>query len=113
MAQYRKLFPKAVAAMERDWERMVTYYSFPQDHWPHLRTTNIIESPFAAVRLRTDAGKRYKRVENATALIWKILLVAERRFRRLRSPHLLRDVAAGVKYVDGIEVTRNTERVAA
>lgn len=113
VAQYRKLFPKAVAAMERDWERMVTYYSFPQDHWPHLRTTNIIESPFAAVRLRTDAGKRYKRVENATALIWKILLVAERRFRRLRSPHLLRDVAAGVKYVDGIEVTRNTERVAA
>jgi transposase-like protein len=112
-AQYRKLFPKAVAALERDWERMVTYYSFPEAHWPHLRTTNIIESPFAAVRLRTDAGKRYKRVENATALIWKILLVAERQFRRLRSPHLLEDVAAGVKYVDGIEVSRSTERVAA
>jgi hypothetical protein len=39
--------------------------------------------------------------------------VAERQFRRLRSPHLLEDVAAGVKYVDGIEVSRSTERVAA
>ncbi len=35
------------------------------------QTTNPIESPFAAVRLRTDAAKRFKNVENATALIWK------------------------------------------
>ncbi len=33
--------------------------------WPYLRTTNVVESPFAAVRLRTDAAKRYKRVVNA------------------------------------------------
>jgi len=26
-----------------------------------------VESPFAALRLRTDAAKRYKKVENATA----------------------------------------------
>lgn len=31
--------------------------------------TNPIESPFAAVRLRTDAAKRFKKVDNATALI--------------------------------------------
>lgn len=39
---------------------MVTYYDFPREHWKHLRTTNPVESPFAAVRLRTDAGKRRK-----------------------------------------------------
>jgi transposase-like protein len=33
----------------------------------HLRTTNVIESLFAVVRLRTTAAKRYRRVENATA----------------------------------------------
>ena len=41
---------------------MVTFYDFPKAHWKHLRTTNIIESPFAAVRLRTAAAKRYKKV---------------------------------------------------
>jgi putative transposase len=35
------------------------------------------------VRLRTAAAKRYKKVENATAVIWKTLLIAERTFRRL------------------------------
>jgi putative transposase len=32
-----------------------------------------VESPFATERLRTTAAKRFKKVENATALIWKIL----------------------------------------
>ena len=34
---------------------MVTFYRYPQEHWRHLRTTNVVESPFAALRLRTDA----------------------------------------------------------
>jgi len=54
----------------------VTFYTFPKDHWKHLRTTNVVESPFAVVRLRTAAAKRFKKVENATAVIWKTLLVA-------------------------------------
>ena len=48
---------------ERDWERMVTFYDFPEAHGKHLRTTNPVESPFASVRLRTNAGNRYKRVQ--------------------------------------------------
>jgi hypothetical protein len=37
----------------------------------HLRTSNPVESPFAAVRLRAAAAKRFKKVENATAVMWK------------------------------------------
>ena len=73
----------------------------PQAHWKHLRTTNVVESPFASVRLRTSASKRFKRVESATALIWKLLTVAEKQFRRLDAPHLLRDVFEGRKFEDG------------
>jgi hypothetical protein len=51
-------------------------YAFPKAHWKHLRTTNMVESPFAAVRLRTGAAKRFKKVENATAVICRTLLVA-------------------------------------
>ena len=37
----------AAESLERDWERMVTFYDFPAEHWRHLRTTNVVESPFA------------------------------------------------------------------
>jgi hypothetical protein len=45
-----------------DWERLVTFYAFPKEHWKHLRTTNVVESPFAAVRRRPAAAKRFKKV---------------------------------------------------
>ncbi len=99
--RYRKTDPKAVDTLLRDWDRMVTFYQFPQEHWRHLRTTNVVESPFAAVRLRTTAGKRFKRVQSATALIWKILQVAAQTFRRLNAPALLPLVASGVPCKDG------------
>ena len=99
--RYRDRYPQAVATLERDWERMVTFYDFPKEHWKHLRTTNPVESPFASVRLRTNAGKRYKRVQGATALIWRVLMVAEQRFRKLNAPELLPLVYGGQQYQDG------------
>jgi len=101
--RYQALAPKAVARLQDDWERLVTFYQFPKEHWRHLRTTNVVESPFAAVRLRTTAGKRYKRVDSATALIWKLLQVAEGHFRRLNAPELLPLVYAGIRFVDGVQ----------
>ena len=70
---------RAAEGLERDWERMVTFYDFPAEHWRHLRTTNVVESPFAPLRLRTDAAKPFKRVDRAIAVIWKMLMVAESR----------------------------------
>jgi putative transposase len=89
-ARYRKLYPKAVETVCRDWERMVTFHRFP--NWIHLRTTNVVQSPFSAVRPRTDAARRYKKVASAEALIWKALMIAEKKFRRLISPELLEQV---------------------
>ena len=111
--RYGPWYPKAVAVLEEDWDRMVTFYDFPEAHWKHLRTTNVVESPFASVRLRTSAAKRFKRVESATALIWKLLTVAEMRFRRLDAPHLLRDVFEGRMFEDGKPVSTQQRRTAA
>ena len=91
----------------------MAFYDFPEDHWKHLRMTNVVESPFAALRLRTTAAKRFKRVESATALIWKLLLVAEKRFRRLDAPHLLKDVFEGRKFEDGKPVSTQQRKNAA
>jgi transposase-like protein len=99
-----KGYPSAKEALERDWERMVTFYQFPKEHWKHLRTTNIVESPFAALRLRTGAAKRFKKVTNATAVIWKMLMLAEKRFRKLDAPDKLNQVFAGIQFKDGVEV---------
>jgi putative transposase len=109
-ARYQKLYPKAVETLCRDWERMVTFYRFPKDHWTHLRTTNPVESPFSAVRLRTDAAKRYKKVASAEALIWKILMIAENRFRRLNSPELLEQVYNGQLFEDGMPTEELTPK---
>jgi hypothetical protein len=74
---------------------------------------NPIESPFAAVRLRTTAAKRFKRVKNATAVIWKTLLVAEQTFLRLDAPELLADVANGIVYVNGVRQQAEAKLAAA
>ena len=92
---------------------MITFYDFPKEHWGHLRTTNPVESSFAALRLRTDAAKRYKRVDRAIAVIWKMLMVAEGRFRRLKAPELMEDVYLGPRYADRIVVKPILEEVAA
>jgi transposase-like protein len=112
---YRLRFPKACDRLDRDWARMLTYYQFPKEHWRHLRTTNVVESPFAAVRLRTSAAKRFKKVERAEAMIWRRLRVAEQRFRKLNAPEQCRDVFDGRRYVDGVEVSTesSTQKAAA
>jgi len=93
---------------------MVSVHQFPKEHWEHLRTTNPIESPFVAFRLRTDAAKPFKNVENGTAVILKVLMLAERRFRRLNAPDQMKQMFLGVQFKDGIEVKQEGEqRVAA
>ena len=69
-------------------------------HWKHLRTTNVVESPFAALRLRTDAAKRFKKVTNATAVTWKMLLIAEQRFRKLDAPEKMTELYMGISSMD-------------
>jgi hypothetical protein len=50
------------------------------------------------VLLRTNAARRFKKVSNAIAMIWKLLCVAEKRFRRLKGHELLRGVYEGQGY---------------
>jgi len=115
IARYQKDYPKAAEKILSDWDRMVTFYSFPKEHWVHIRTTNVVESPFSSVRLRTDAAKRFKKIQSASAMIWKLLQVAEKNFRALKGFWLLPDVYKGVEFIDGVteHKIRVLERMAA
>ena len=65
------------------------------------------------MRLRTAAAKRFKKVDNSTAVIWKTLLIAEKTFRRLDAPELLADVARGEVYIDGVRAVNRREMTVA
>ena len=110
--RYQKNYPKAGETLLRDWDRMITFYAFPKQHWVHLRTTNIVESPFDMVRLRTNAARRFKRVENATAMIWRLLRVAEKAWRHLKGSDLLQEVYDGQQFANGIRVVSKSKAAA-
>jgi transposase-like protein len=111
ISRYRKNYPRATETLLNDWNRLVSLYAFPKEHWVHLRTTNIVESPFDMIRLRTNAARRFRRVENATSIIWKLLMLAERAWRSLKGAELLRDVYDGKKFVDG-KIVKKAENAA-
>jgi putative transposase len=52
-------FFDAAPALGLDWKRMVTVFDFPKKYWPHMRTANPVEFPFATLRPRTDASVTY------------------------------------------------------
>ncbi len=101
--------PKAVKTVVENWDRLTAYYDFPRAHWKHLRTSNVVESPFSRVRLRTAASRRFKSQVNATYLIWKTLMVAEMSFRKLDAPELVAKVVDGTRYEDGEEIQKNRD----
>lgn len=111
VADYDAKYPKAVAALQRDQERLLTFFNFPAEHWKHLRTTNVIESPFATVRLRERVTKGAGSRTKGLAMAYKLLRMAEDRWRRLDGPHLLPLVRAGVQFTNGVQTERTKETV--
>jgi len=102
-AEYGAKYPKAVKSLRRDFEKLLTFFDFPAEHWRHLRTTNIVESPFATVRLRTRVTKGAGSRAKAIMMTFKLLEMAEKRWRRINGHELLSLVADGVKYRDGVQ----------
>jgi transposase-like protein len=87
-------YPKAAACVRDDVDRMVTYQRFPQPHWTHLRTSNIIESPFATVKTRTNACKRLRTGASATYLVYALLTRLTASWRKIKGYQELRTVIA-------------------
>jgi transposase-like protein len=95
-------YPKAVASLRRDEDKLLTFFDFPAEHWPHLRSTNAIESSFATVRLRTRVTKGAGSRTKALLMAFKLLSMAEKRWRRINAPEMAEKLAGGARFVDGI-----------
>jgi len=92
---YRVRHPEAVARLQSDWAQMVSLFSFPEEHWPLLRTTGVVESLLGTLRLHTSQAKPYPRTPDALAILWKLLLLGARGLRRLQTPEVGLKRAAG------------------
>ena len=100
---YSAKYPKAVECLVKDRDRLLTFYDFPAEHWKHVRTSNPIESTFATVRLRTTKTKGCLSRNTALAMVFKLLLSARRKWRRLNGSNHLAEVIQGVTFKDGIK----------
>ena len=101
VAAYHAKYPKAAACLDTDRERLLTHFDFPAEHWQHVRTSNVIESPFATVRLRQRVTKGAGSRTKGLLMAYKLLEMAQQRWRRLNGAHLLPLVRAGVTFIDG------------
>jgi hypothetical protein len=77
----------------------------------HSRTATSADDESRGVALCRSAitnrcGEAFRLVKNATAVIWKMLLVAEQAFRRVKHPELMPVVYRGGMFVDGMLVNK-------
>ena len=96
--------PKAVQSLEKNWDKLISFFSMPAPHWKYIRTTNPIESSFATVKLRTRTTKGAGNKEIAETMAFKLLLEAEKRWRKLQGFRLIPGILQGDVYKDGILV---------
>jgi transposase-like protein len=98
---YESKYPEAVACLDKDETALLTFYSFPAKHWQHIRSTNVIESAFATVRLRSEATRGHGTEATTLAMAFKLLQEAQKGWRKLRGYRLISNVINGVQFVNG------------
>jgi putative transposase len=109
VADYGTKWPKAAAKITDDLDVLLAFYHYPAEHWIHLRTTNPIESTFAAVRLRTRVTKGPGSRAAGVAMAFKLIESAQARWRAVNAPHLVALVRSGARFENGQLVERPDE----
>lgn len=108
-AEYEEKYPKAATTLTKDQARLLTFFDFPAEHWKHIRSTNVIESSFATVRLRQRVTKGAGSRNKALLMAFKLLDMAQQRWRRLDGAKMLPMVRAGTKFIDGAPQERQVD----
>jgi putative transposase len=51
--KYERVYPTAIACLQRDLAACLTFYAYPKEHWKTIRTNNVIERLFGHVKRRS------------------------------------------------------------
>lgn len=100
-------WPRAVTKIADDLDVLLAFFDFPEEHWRHLRSTNPVESTFATVRLRQKRTKGAGNRKAALAMAYKLMDVAQDRWRRIDGHELVPLVRAGAVFADGKLIERS------
>ena len=111
ISTYAAKYPKATACLAKDREALLAFYDSPAEHWVHIRTTNPIESTFATVRHRTVKTRGCVSRESMLSMVFKLAVVAEQRWRRLKGSERVGEVLRGMVFRDGV-TEKEQERAA-
>lgn len=103
LAKYGQKYDGACECLRKDRDVLLTFYDFPAEHWKHLRTTNPIESAFATIRLRHRQTKGSGSRRTSLAMMFKLGLSAQGRWRKLNGYQKITLLLEGKKFVDGIQ----------
>jgi transposase-like protein len=109
--EYSTKYPKAVDTLCRNQEKLLTFFDFPAEQWLHIRTSNPIESAFSTVRLRQRITKGAGSRRRGLTMAFKLLEMAQQRWRKLNGSELLPLVRAGVSFRNGVRVERDDQTV--
>lgn len=99
--EFQAKYPKVPECLLKDQDELLTFFDFPAEHWSHLRSTNPIESTFSTVKARTRRTKGAGSRKAGLAMAFKLLLGAEKHWRKITAPHLVALVQAGASFPDG------------
>jgi putative transposase len=113
LAKYQARYDKAAHCLAKDRDTLLAFYDLPAEHWKHVRSTNVVESTFATVRLRTAKTKGCLSRDTALAMVFRLVKSAERHWRRLNGPDRLAEIIRGVRFRDGAPVQDAEDQAAA
>ena len=99
---YGVKWDKAVAKLVKDRNALLTLYDYPAEHWKHIRTSNPIESVFATVRHRTKRTKGCLSRKTGLAMSFRLMMSAQKKWRKLDGQNRLPEVISGVEFRDGL-----------
>jgi len=73
LSHYQRELPSAAETLAKHLEECLTFYRFPERHWKHIRTSNVIERAFKEVKRRTRVIGRFPNETSALVMVFSIL----------------------------------------
>jgi len=73
LSRYSRELPTAAETLAKHLEECLTFYRFPERHWKHIRTSNVIERAFKEVKRRTRVVGRFPNETSALVMVFSLL----------------------------------------
>ena len=80
--RWQKLIPKAVACLERDFDKLIPMFEFPVEIRKMIRTTNVIERSFREVRRRLKVMGYFQNSRSCHRIVYAVFTHLNHKWKR-------------------------------